>query len=72
VEGEAGRPSFSELLQRSLLAVNDTRAWVDEAQRYKWVRQSRAPLALPQVLVVNCAGERRRGRRLPGCWKLGA
>lgn len=53
---------FSELLEKSLLSVNDTRAWVDEAQRYKWVRQSRVPLSCPQVLVVNCAG---------GCWGWG-
>ncbi len=51
------RPMFCELLEKSLLSVNDTRAWVDEAQRYKWVRQSRVALSCPQTLVVNCAGE---------------
>jgi hypothetical protein len=42
-------PSFADQLARSLVAVNETRAWFDEARGYTHVRQSRVPTRLPQV-----------------------
>lgn len=42
-------PTFAELLQQSLVALNDTRAWFDEARGYAVVRQTRTPTRLPQV-----------------------
>jgi hypothetical protein len=55
--------SFADQLARSLVAVNDTRAWFDEARGYTQVRQSRVPTRLPQV---SGAGE---GEGL--CFKAG-
>lgn len=43
------KPLFSELLQRSLLGVSETRAWFSESRGYALVQQSRMPTALPQV-----------------------
>ncbi len=36
-------------------AYNENRAWFDEQRGYQMVRQSRVPLSLPQVLVINCS-----------------
>eukprot|EP00983_Pelagomonas_calceolata_P133520 1161972-Pelagomonas_calceolata.AAC.3 len=50
----SSKPLFSELLQRSMLAVSDTRAWFSEKRGYAMVRQSRLPTALPQAPAAYC------------------
>jgi PAB-dependent poly(A)-specific ribonuclease subunit 2 len=47
--------SFSSILQASLQASNETRAWFDEKRGYCMVRQSRVPIKLPKVLAINCS-----------------
>ncbi|KAL4859552.1 PAN2-PAN3 deadenylation complex catalytic subunit pan2 [Chlorella vulgaris] len=49
----AARPSFAGLLQQSLKVQAEMRAWFDEEVKYQYVRQTRVPRSLPQVLVVN-------------------
>ena len=52
--GMVERPSFAELLARSLRAETTTRAWFDEAAAYAWVKQSRMPLKMPKVMAIQC------------------
>ena len=47
--------SFANILQSSLQANNETRAWFDEKRGYCMVRQSRVPIKLPKVLAINCS-----------------
>jgi PAB-dependent poly(A)-specific ribonuclease subunit 2 len=57
--GAPPRPSFAQLLQRSLYTCAEMRAWFDPEVGYQLVRQEKVPAALPQVLVVSCGLEDR-------------
>lgn len=48
--GVQAKPSFAELLGKSLQANTITRAWFDDTVGYSAVRQTRLPTKLPQVL----------------------
>ncbi|KAG1670195.1 hypothetical protein FOA52_014971 [Chlamydomonas sp. UWO 241] len=53
--GPDGPSTFSDVLRKSLEAENETRAWFDEMHSYQHVRQSRVPVGLPKVFIINCS-----------------
>lgn len=61
------RPSFSQVLLASLRAESETRAWFNEELKYQYVRQTRTPLALPQVLLAAQPPGRQISETTSGC-----
>ena len=43
------RPTFGEVLETSLKAEGETRAWINDQLKYQYVRQTRHLLQFPQV-----------------------
>ena len=50
----AKRPRFADLLASALQLKIETRPWVNDALGYQYVRQSRKPVGLPQVMAKRC------------------
>lgn len=50
----AVRPTFSDVLQSSLLTCAELRGWFNDAVGYQPLRQARCPETLPQVLIISC------------------
>lgn len=50
---DSQRPSFVDLLKRSLAVSQEMRAWCEGHKAYTRMKQNRLPLSLPTVLSVN-------------------
>lgn len=50
---DSQRPSFVDLLKRSLAVSQEMRAWCEGHKAYTRMKQNRIPLTLPTVLSVN-------------------
>ncbi|KAG0613820.1 hypothetical protein M758_6G131500 [Ceratodon purpureus] len=54
----AVRPSFAELLEKSMCKQEDMRAWCPHCRAYVSLQQTRFPCSLPEILIVNCCIQR--------------